>query len=74
MARDDRGHQIFLGGEVAKDGALRDARPAGDVRDGRRRAVLGELRLGRGQQEFTVASRVDAKRANGGGHSYTLPI
>jgi hypothetical protein len=42
---DDRGDQVVLGGEVAEDRALRDARPAGDVGDRRRQAALGELVL-----------------------------
>ncbi len=44
-----------------------DAGSTGDVRDRRGDAVFGELLLGRGEQQLTVASRVDAQLAGAGG-------
>ncbi|GAA0978291.1 hypothetical protein GCM10009551_016240 [Nocardiopsis tropica] len=45
MTADDHGDQFLLRGEVSKDGPLRHARTASDIRDRGIHAPLGELLL-----------------------------
>ncbi|GAB3716529.1 hypothetical protein GCM10027590_13760 [Nocardiopsis nanhaiensis] len=58
MTADDHGDQFLLRGEVSKDGPLRHARTASDIRDRGIHSPLGELLLCGSEEQFSVARRV----------------